>query len=372
VLAFNLLTGQSAWSYEDVDLTTPTSSGRQRLGVPRYTLTVYDKKVYARMGSPITSNPNDQRFPTSQSYLVCLDLAREGSLAWDSRQSFPLDEKWAFEGSPICDGSSLYVALRRSDVHPQAHIACLDASTGKVRWQRLICSAESPAQGQMEEITHNLLCLHGGVVYYNTNLGAIAAVDGHDGQIQWIRRYPRAPGGDLSRRAAHFYRDLNPCVYYNDTIFAAPSDSPRILALEAGTGELRWETTLAEDTIHLLGVSGGNLIATGDKIWWFDIITGKPTRLPWPMDKPGGFGRGAIVDGKIYWPTRERVHVFDARTGDEARSPIELVNTHKAACGTLIIADGYFLSVTGDAIYGFETSPAPTSTEPDNVKRSPK
>jgi outer membrane protein assembly factor BamB len=305
------------------------------------------------MGSPVTSSPNDQRFPSAQSYLMCLDLAREGSAAWDSRQSFPLDEKWSFEGSPICDGANLYVALRRSDVHPQAHIACLDATTGKMRWQRWVCSAETPAQGQMEEITHNLLTLHGGVLYYNTNLGAVAAVDASDGHVKWLRRYPRAPGGDLTRREAHYYRDLTPCVYENDTVFAAPSDSARILAIDAGTGELRWETTLAEDTVHLLGVSGGNLIATGDKIWWFNIVTGKPTRMPWPIDKPGGYGRGTIVDGKVFWPTRERVFVFDAKTGEEARSPIEIMRAHGAFGGNLIVAEGWFLSVTSDTIYGF-------------------
>ncbi len=355
ISAFSLKTGQAAWQYEDIDLQSSHNSGRSRLGVPRHTLTVHENKVYARMGSPVTSNPNDQRYPNAISYLICLDVAREGSAVWDSRQSFPLDDKWAFEGSPICDGPNLYVALRRSDVHPQAHVACLDATTGKLRWQRWICSAETPAQGQMEEVTHNLLCLHSGVLYYNTNLGAVAAVDGRDGRIKWIRRYPRAQGGDLTRRPPHFYRDLNPCIYDNDTVFAAPSDSPRILAIEAGTGQLRWETTLAEDTIHLLGVSGGNLIATGDKIWWFNIVTGKPARLPWPMDKPGGFGRGMLADGKVYWPTRERVYVFDAHTGDESRAPIEMLRAHNAGGGNLVVADGYFLAITSDTIYGFET-----------------
>jgi outer membrane protein assembly factor BamB len=248
-------------------------------------------------------------------------------------------------------------------VHPQAHVACLDTQSGKMRWRRWVCSAETPAQGLSEEITHNLLTMHGGTLYYNTNLGAVAAISARDGQIQWLRLYPRAPGGDRMRRAAHFYRDLTPCVYDRGYVYVAPSDAARILALDAATGELRWETTLAEDTVHLLGVVEGKLVATGDKIWWFNVASGKPVRLPWPLDKPAGFGRGAIVDHLVFWPTRERVHVFDARSCDEERQPIELVRAHNAQGGNIIVADNYFLVVSSDTLYAFEQSPPPKPAE---------
>ena len=39
------------------------------------------------------------------------------------------DEKWAFEGSPLVDGTDVYVAMRKSDVRPQVHVACFDAET---------------------------------------------------------------------------------------------------------------------------------------------------------------------------------------------------------------------------------------------------
>ncbi|HEX4130285.1 MAG TPA: PQQ-binding-like beta-propeller repeat protein [Pirellulales bacterium] len=375
IYAYDVNTGAPApWgspAFKDLESTAShVNTGRARLGVPRFTMTVYGKKLYARMGSAITCSPNDQRISTAQSYLICLDLARDGLALWDSRQSLPTDDKWAFEGSPVCDGPNVYVAMRRSDVHPQAHVACLDAQSGRLRWRRWICSAETPAQGLTEEITHNLLTLHGSTLYYNTNLGAVAALSTRDGQIEWLRLYPRSPGGDVSRRAAHFFRDLTPCVYDRGFVYVAPSDASRILALDAGTGELRWETTLAEDTVHLLGVCDDTLIATGDRIWWFNVQSGKPTRLPWPMDKPGGFGRGTIVDGLVYWPTRERIHVFRAGSGEEARQPIELARTHNALGGNLLVADGYFLIVTSDAIYGFEQSPPPAPPRGEAQARS--
>ena len=57
----------------------------------------------------------------------------------------------------------------------------------------MLCSAETPAGGQMEELTHDLLTLDEGVLYANTNLGAVGAVSALDGHLLWISTYP-APG----------------------------------------------------------------------------------------------------------------------------------------------------------------------------------
>ena len=131
-------------------------------------------------------------WPTGYSYLVCLDLAAEGRLVWRIPQTFGEDDRWAFEGSPVCDGDNVYVAMRYNDVRPQEHVACYDAQTGTLRWRRLICAAESPARGQADEITNNLLTLAHDTLYLNTNLGAIAAIATSDGQIRWLSTYPRA------------------------------------------------------------------------------------------------------------------------------------------------------------------------------------
>ena len=65
--------------------------------------------------------------------------------------------------------------MRRADIRPQAHVACFDTTTGRMRWRRFICAAETPARAAMAECTHNLLTLAGGTIYVNTNLGAVAA-----------------------------------------------------------------------------------------------------------------------------------------------------------------------------------------------------
>ena len=64
--------------------TGATAAGRMAggLGVPRFTMTVHDDKLYARMGSQVTSRPLESFDSRSGGYLVCLDLAAQGRVVW--------------------------------------------------------------------------------------------------------------------------------------------------------------------------------------------------------------------------------------------------------------------------------------------------
>jgi outer membrane protein assembly factor BamB len=364
ILAFNLETGKPQWSgspqqppgeiYRDAGSPAAERSGRG-LGVPRFTMTAHEGRLYARVGSQVTSRPVDYiEGPSGR--LVCLDLAAEGRLVW---QITPDDQRWAFEGAPVVAGTDLYVAMRHSDVRPQVHVACFDAETGVRRWRTMICAAETPAGGQMDELTHNLVTLDEGTIYINTNLGAVGAVSAFDGHLLWISTYPRAKrlstaGGD--KRVAHFYRDLNPCVYHQGTVLVAPADSEMILALDAGSGQPMWETALAADTVHLLGVGEGNLIASGDHLWWIDASTGK-IRARWPDQSPHGYGRGILAGDRIFWPTRDTLYVFRQAVGPNgqvslARTPVPLIQERAAGGGNLVISRGALIIAAADKLYG--------------------
>src|SRR5262249_15397411 len=120
IFAFDVRTGKPAWPrtdgkrppgeiFEDVALSPPGRMIRG-LGVPRFTMTVHDNKLYARMGSQVTSRPLEAGERVSGS-LVCLDLAAQGKIVWNISphdRNAPDDEKWAFEGSPIVSGANVY------------------------------------------------------------------------------------------------------------------------------------------------------------------------------------------------------------------------------------------------------------------------
>ncbi len=376
IFAFDLRSGKPAWPgdpkkrpgeiYSEEIAGVPLGRAMRGLGVPRFTLTVADGKLYARMGSQVTTRPVES-YESHTGSLVCLDLNAQGRLLW---KIAPDDEKWAFEGAPLVDGTEVYVGMRKSDVRPQVHVACFDGETGRRRWRTMISSAETPAGGQAEELTHNLLTLEQGVLFANTNLGAVAAIAARDGHVQWISTYPRAKRSSSSgqdKRAAHFYRDLNPCVYHRGVLLVAPSDSEYILAFDATTGQTLWESHLAADAVHLLGVGGGNLIASGDHLWWLDVEGGK-VMAKWPEQSPSGYGRGILAGDKIYWPTRDALYVFDQQVSRSGQAPIVrdpiLLSGEKrqAGGGNLVIGHGVMLIATANKLYAFGHRPSPAAT----------
>ena len=386
IYAYDLETGKPAWSGDPAHpgQIYPGGSrdgqstgrfplfnpGRKQVGVARYTLTVHNGKLYARLGSSVTGRPSVE--PGAANYLVCLDLQREGAELWrypreDNLADF-VEGKWAFEGPPVSDGQNVYAAMRRSDVQPQYHVACFDAQTGELRWRRFVCKADTPAHDMMKETTHNLLTLHEGMLYCNTNMGAVAAISAARGEVRWVYQYERAGGEyDYATPPAHFYRDLNPCIYYQGMVIAAPSDCEKVVALDAVTGDLLWYsahgTLTATHPVHLLGVAQGHLIATGKNVWWIDVVTGKPVAI-WPKysrDLEEAYGRGVLSGEEIYWPTREEMIVFDQqplgldqprilRRIRLARPDLEL----PLSGGNLIVARGHLLIATNDWLFGYQ------------------
>ncbi len=353
ILAVDVATGRPAWGEAGPAVYRAPLEGIAgapsrpsfTLGVPRCTMTVFDGKLYARMGTPVTSMPPQVTEEIRPGYLVCLDLAAEGRLMW----SITPEAGWALEGSPVVDGANVYVAMRRNDIRPQAHVACFDAQTGRRRWRRFVCSAETPARGMLYQNTHNLLTLRRETIYYNTNLGAVAAISARDGRTKWVSLYPRARRGSLAKLAPHWRRDLNPCLYHRGTLIVAPADSPRIFALDAANGQILWQSgPEVDDVRYLLGTTAEHLIAGGEKLYWIGIQGEEAGRLKhvWPdgVEKLG-HGRGVIAGHGVLWPTREKIYVFDPQTA-QPKKVIDLAR-HGITGGNLLVAGRRLLIATG-------------------------
>jgi outer membrane protein assembly factor BamB len=196
-------------------------------------------------------------------------------------------------------------------------------------------------------------------LYYNTNLGAIAALSTRDGDVKWITLYPRATETkDLNARDAHFYRDLTPCIYYRGTLLVAPSDIENIIALDAATGMLRWISAPGLPTaVHLLGVGGGNLWCSGDQIYAINVAKGLVSKMPQVQAgtaRKGGCGRGVLAGNKVYWPTRGHIYVFNQQTGEPERD-YSMITRHPwhQPGGNLLVAGDQLLVATHASITAY-------------------
>jgi len=382
IRAFDAATGQGAWGKQDGIIYPPSAprAGEQSPGfkaddveVPRFSLTVRGHLLFARMGSPETSTYQEERFgqidDRKPSTIVCLDLRAQGRFLRELKADNP---RWAFEGAPLSDGTNVFVGMRRGGVQPQCHVACFDLATGRMKWRQLVAAAETPAQGQRDEVTHNLLTMHEGVLYYNTNLGAVAALEADSGQIRWVYVYPRAESFGGSNRPKHWFRDLNPPLVYRGMLFVIPSDYTGVLALDAATGVRLWDSVnSATDAVHLLGVCNGRLVATGDVTYWFEF-RGGGLNLIWPSLNDGfrPRGRGLIAGDQVIWPAFQAGHPRLITVGLKSRINGAVAKDQVAhppqdvpAVGNVIAAGKYMVIATGDRLYVFHPKSATATPE---------
>ncbi|MEX0587118.1 MAG: PQQ-binding-like beta-propeller repeat protein, partial [Pirellulales bacterium] len=342
-------------------------------GVPRFSLTVIDGIAYARVGQVTTARIQAGAPSPVGERLLGIDLKRDGLLMFQAKQAKPDGEGWSFDGTPVGDGRRVYVAMRHGDVTPHVYVACFNVATGNPLWRTSIGSADTPAGGNGDEITHNLLSLVGDRIYFNTNLGLVASLDVEDGRIQWLHRYERR--ADMSTAAGagsplHFDRDPSPCLVHEGLVIVAPSDTPLVFALDADTGHLIWSNDKLADALHLLGVAGDSLIVTGNRFCSLDVRTGR-VRFAWPESEHAGIrgmGRGALAGNEVFWPTRKDIYFFDARTGARTRPPIDLSSVSESGAN-LVIANGYLIVAGREQLTAAGPSPAQPS---DKTNQPPK
>ena len=147
----------------------------------------------------------------------------------------------------------------------------------------------------------------------------------------------------MQKPAPHASRDLTPCLYDRGTLIVAPADSPEVFALDAATGQALWHTGPgAEGIVHLLGVAGDTLIASGDRLYWIGLGGPNPGRIRrvWPEGAEKlGYGRGLLAGDCVLWPTREKIYVFDQQTG-RLRKEIDLLPRGVTGGNLLVAGDG--------------------------------
>ncbi len=368
-----------AWEWHDEDQGGRVpQANRPQVGIPRFTLTAQGDRVFARMGlTSISMNRMGVPVSGSQSYLVAVDRATEGKKLWKkSPGEVILPHKGAenairnlgFEGTPVADPQNVYVAMTDRREQTSTYVAALDAETGATRWVRYLGAASTDADnmfamgmgmgmgmggGSSNDFGHRLLSLEGPTVYYQTNLGAVAALDAETGAIRWVATYPRL---DRVNGAPHD-RDLNPAVVHDGLVIVAPDDASAVYAFEAASGRLVWKTKPLPDEAkltHLLGVARGRLIATGDRVLLFDVKNGE-LKHSWPDSGHGfeGFGRGILAGERIYWPTRTEIHVLDQATGLRSEPPIKLQESFQESGGNLAVGDGYLIVAQADKLVVF-------------------
>jgi hypothetical protein len=361
VFAFDRSSGRPKWSAEpNADAATaaiiyswgdPFPPKRPVQGHSWHSLTVHEDRLYARLGSPITGKARQET--NLHSELVGLDVGQaEGKLVWrvsaadiDPQDPLHAAAPWCFEGAPVANAQRVFAVLRRSLPQEQINVACFDADTASILWNRKIGVTVASTDEAVNSTSHLQPTLAEDSLFVSTDSGAIAALDARDGAIRWLRTYESDATSSRERRHAGH----TPPMYHAGVLYVAPLDTNVLFAIHAESGLLLWQREWPDPIQHLLGVCEGTLIVQGRSLWGVSLANGTPA---WPNrrvgdDDPEGssFGRGLLADHEVWWPNREELLVVAANSGQIKRR--WLLNSSLGQSGGHLTGDGRSLVVSG-------------------------
>ncbi|QDU96146.1 outer membrane protein assembly factor BamB family protein [Lignipirellula cremea] len=228
--------------------------------------------------------------------LVALDEVT-GQLRWAYGPMAAASEEQArmrFETAPTGGPRTVFAGYVLDNIEGETHtdteygVIAFDSKTGRVNWRAALCRlAPGKFAGGYSETHRNRIrsfvsppLYHQGTVYYNTNSGAIAALDALSGRIKWLTRYPYYPevhdatrvfgrGGDMVQHSRVYFTPHQPMFWYNqrplmvgERLFLTPVDTNSLYCIDRRTGKLLWsQEKQASTSAYLLGMTRDNLLA---------------------------------------------------------------------------------------------------------------
>jgi len=190
-------------------------------------------RVYSRWGA----EPSGQALRG----VAAFDAAT-GEIAWSTDDDPAWEEMWP-ASDPVVAGGRVYVLTIQDRFGPilPIHLACLDAASGRLLWQRtlgsqnpgLLAGDGTPYRRDraIELVRYgSAVTVHRGAVYAVTNLGFAARCDARDGMVEWINTYPRVRLG--ANTFAILRRMGAPPVVAGDRVVCLPRDYHGLFALD--------------------------------------------------------------------------------------------------------------------------------------------
>ncbi|EMA36927.1 pyrrolo-quinoline quinone [Halobiforma lacisalsi AJ5] len=232
------------------------------------------------------------------------------------------------EPSPVTVDETAYAVVPDTD-----RVVAVDASSGRVRWERTI--------GDPRSIGTNRPAVRDGTVYVSSRPGDVVAVDAETGETRWsVRPEPHAD-------SALQYRNFRPPTV-TDVGIVVPEQKGVVL-LDPSDGRLRWEYVHGGNaTDGSAAVADGTVFVTdgAGSLHAIDLESGE---REWTADY-GPDTDPVVADGVVYlgYQVSELVAI-DAETGDRRW-------TYKGATYFTqpIVGDGTLYVLTDDGLLALE------------------
>ncbi len=297
------------------------------------------RRVYANMmlppGTPGERQPVGFAIQMNQSpegprTIRCYDIPT-GRLLWDA---FGDPRRRGADGgearpgiamqfpSPVAvGGGRVYAAALVKQNDHEVYICAFDDATGALLWRRYLASAPRATMGWRGYLDtgSRVPCVAeaGGVVYCLTNIGAVAALNGADGRVLWLARYPGDT--DERRHGRPRIRPANPPAVNGSRVVVVPQDAAKAFRFDARTGALEESFGETGETPYLLGIHPVGLrrrpaVLLAGRQFACHFLDG--ARRDPGLSQPDAVvvARGAVADGVVYLPMRDGLLRYDLAT----------------------------------------------------------
>lgn len=312
--------------------------------------------------------------------------ARTGELLWSHEPGngvAPQIDELSVAAPPTAADGFLLVPLARVEGRIELRVACIDPVDGSVVWSTRVVSGQRALNmfnRHEEEFSCAPLTVHGSDVLVCSQLGSVANLDLETGAVNWQATYEPIPlpiTSGMWRRTERrrVWRNVAPVVA-DGLVFATPTDSSDLLALDLATGRVAWSRDQRRlsprrssdgslqrlDVDALLGVEDGQLVLGGALLaGWTDLQgtgllseTGLGVALPRDLvPQAGAYGQGPhtrLFGDRILVPSETRLFVHDL-TG--ARHEDEEFDWESDAIGNVTVAQGAVVVLRGDRVTTF-------------------
>jgi hypothetical protein len=298
---------------------------------------------------------------------------------------------FSFTSPVVVSGGLVFAGGWRQEGYVNAVVRALDLRTGETVWETLVHSGqlEMTMFGELaREPLASFVLLSDGVLYYQSNLGAVAALEPRSGRLLWVSTYEFIkPDKTISRepRLRSLDWGANPPLLLGHVLVVTPRDSHYLLAFDTGTGprgegeagrilwaydnsnqDLRDFLGYHEGALYFTGKAGvtaldvsslsaDGTLASGKPAWGsFRAAPRKVSRLPWT--------RGAITapgalcsQGVVYAERRMlRLVDFDLTERRDLLAPDGLPGSpHGALNGRVKIETGIVLMTSPQILSTF-------------------
>ena len=350
------------------------SPAAERLAPPRGTGVVAPALHLGRAGaavvvaSPATYTKRGRPFGVTLIHAGRLSALRlpgrgaEGSPLWSlSTRSERAEDTFRLVSSPAAAHGIVAVGARLSQNETRAVLLGYDAATGRMLWRTHVATGSwiDPGQTRSRSLDSARPALHGGLAYYASDQGTVAAVDLADGSPLWLAQYEqsvpmecklRTVGGEETSITA----PPNRPILAGDTLFVLPADSEHLLALDAATGAVKWRRKRSHDgavALFLLAADNQRVILSGSAVFRLDARTGVLVWRSVPLDS-FPVGRAVLASDYVMAPVEGSIAMIDIRATGRLAEPVrwKTWRRDRVGSGNLTLLDGRLLVARNDSL----------------------